>query len=446
MQMESKKKLWRGFMLFMAVMLIMTYVSRMVYVSRMPRVKWRTPTSASIRNQVTAEGTVEAVNAQAVIGLDGLLVEKVCVAAGDRMEAGTVLYEVNTEDLLAQLAQLNAQEEAWQKQEQAKRRDAATNAARAQEDYDTTVIELDRKIAEETKKLEELMEDLETHMFRIPEEDASDEIWIAWADERLRFDREIAEKKRMIEDAQLEKEKLLRQADRNIEDAKRARSAAEGKLDLGASGVGQVRERQERIALLTELSENEGRVAAKSAGDVLEVMMQSGMRRGSSAVLRYADDAGSRIFHTVITQEQKPFVHTGDTVRLTFPGSAEEVSETIDSIVQENGGYTVTIRLAQGVAQGRTEGVMEVNSTSEIYDFVVPLKALYNDGSNAIYVLEEKEGILGTELSVRSMPVRLLDKNEDYAAIADELLSGDLKVVTECDRELKNGMAVKVWE
>ena len=87
-----------------------------------------------------------------------------------------------------------------------------------------------------------------------------------------------------------------------------------------------------------------------------------------------------------------------------------------------------------------------MNSTSEIYDFVVPLKALYNDGSNAIYVLEEKEGILGTELSVRSMTVRLLDKNEDYVAIADELLSGDLKVVTECDRELKNGMAVKVWE
>ena len=122
MQMESKKKLWRGFALFMAVMLIMTYVSRMVYVSRMPRVKWSYPASASIRNKITAEGTVEAVGARAVIGLDGLLVEKVCVAAGDRMEAGTVLYEVNMEDLLAQLAELHAQEEAWQKQEQAKRR------------------------------------------------------------------------------------------------------------------------------------------------------------------------------------------------------------------------------------------------------------------------------------------------------------------------------------
>lgn len=430
----------------MAVMLIMTYVSRMIYVSRMPRVRWSNPTAASIRSTLKAEGTVEVVNSQAVIGLEGLLVKKVCVAAGDRIETGTVLYEVDTEDMLAQLAELEAQEQAWQKQEQAARRDAATNTTRAQEDYDTTVIELDRKIAEETKKLEELMEDLDTHMFRIPEEDASDEIWIAWADERLRFDREIAEKKREIEDIQLEKEKILRQADRSIEDARRAQSAAESGLDLGAAGVSQVRERQERIALLTELSQNEGRVAAECAGDVLEVMMQSGMRTGQEAVLRYADDNGSRIFRTVISQEQKAMVHTGDTVYLAFPGSAEEVGETIDSIVQENGSYTVTVRLEPGVARGRTEGVMELVSTSEIYDFVVPVKALHNDGGNAIYVLEEKEGILGTELSVRSMTVRLLNKNEDYAAVTDELLSGDMKVVTECDKELENGIAVKEWE
>lgn len=444
--MESKKKLWRGFALFMAVMLIMTYVSRMIYVSRMPRVRWSSPTAASIRNTLNAEGTVEVVNSQAVIGLEGLLVKKVCVAAGDRIETGTVLYEVDTEDMLAQLAELEAQEEAWQMQEQAARRDAATNTTRAQEDYDTTVIELDRKIAEETKKLEELMEDLDTHMFRIPEEDASDEIWIAWADERQRFDREIAEKRRGIEDIQLEKDKILRQADRSIEDARRAQSAAESGLDLGAAGVSQVRERQERIALLTELSQNEGRVAAEFAGDVLEVMMQSGMRMGQEAVLRYADDNGSRIFRTVISQEQKAMVHTGDTVHLTFPGSAEEVGETIDSIVQENGSYTVTVRLEPGVASGRTEGVMELVSTSEIYDFVVPVKALHNDGGNAIYILEEKEGILGTELSVRSMTVRLLDKNENYAAVSDELLSGDMKVVTECDKELENGIAVKEWE
>ena len=135
-------------------------------------------------------------------------------------------------------------------------------------------------------------------------------------------------------------------------------------------------------------------------------------------------------------------VHTGDTVRLSFAGSSEEVGETIDSIVQENGSYTVTIWLEPGVAKGRTEGTMEVTSTSEIYDYVVPRQAIHNDGSICVYVLEEKNGILGTELSIRSMTVRLIDENEDNAAIADELLTDDLKIVTESDKELSNGAAV----
>lgn len=443
--MESKKKLWKGFAVFMTAMLIMTYVSRIVYVSQMPQIRWTNPVAASIQKKLQVDGTVEAVHSQAVTGLEGLLVKKVCVAAGDRMEAGSVLYEVDTEDLQAQLAELNAQEQAWQQQEQVRRRDAATNTTRAQEDYDMSVTELDRKIAEETKKLEELMEDLDIHMFRIPEEDASDEIWIAWADERQRFDREIAEKKRAIEDVQLEKEKILRQADRDIEDARRAQNAAESGLDMGVAGISQVRERQERIALLTELSLEEGRVKAKEEGTVLEVMVQSGMRMGSEAVIRYADDESGLLFSTVITQEQKSMLHTGDSVRLSFPGSSEEASETVDSIVQENGAYTVKIYLDAGVGRGRTEGVMEVTTTSEIYDYVIPLKALRDEGGKCVYVLEEKNGILGTEISARSLTVRLLDQNEDYAAIADELLAGDMKIVTECDKELANGMAVKEW-
>lgn len=443
--MESKKKLWRGLAAFMAAMLIMTFVSRTVYVSRMPQIKWSCPTASSIRNKLTVDGTVEVVNAQAITGLEGLLVEKVSVTAGDQITAGTLLYEVNMEDLQKQLARLEAEERVWQGQVQAQRQEAATNITRAQEDYATTMAELDRQIEEQTKQLENVMEDLDTHMFRIPEEDASDEIWIAWADERVRLDRDIAERKRAIEDANFQKEKLLKQADRSIEDANRAQNEVTNAYSAGFSAIGQVQEREETIAVWKELVENEGKVTAGQEGTILEIMLQSGMRMGSEAVIRYADAGNGLVFHTVITQDQKSLVHTGDSVKLSFPGSAEEVSETIDSIVQESGSYRVTIRLEPGVGQGRTEAVMEVTSTSEIYDYVVPLRALHNEGGNCIYILEERTGILGTELSVRSLTVRLLDQNEDYAAIADELLSGDTKIVIESDRELSNGIAVKEW-
>ena len=429
----------------MAAMLIMTFVSRTVYVSRMPRIKWSSPTSSSVRKKLTVDGTVESVNAQAITGMEGLLVKRVCVTTGDQITAGTLLYEVDMEDLETQLAHLEAEERVWQGQVQAQRKEAATEVTRAQEDYDTAVAELDRQIEEQTKKLENVMEDLDTHMFRIPEEDAPDEIWIAWADERVRLDREIAERKRAIEDAGFQKEKLLKQANRSIEDAKQTQNEVTDAYGAGFSAIGQVQTREEKIEAWKQLVENEGKVKAGQEGTILEIMLQSGMRMGSEAVIRYADAGNGLVFHTVITQDQKSMVHTGDSVRLSFPGSSEEVSETIDSIVQESGSYRVSIRLEPGVGQGRTEAVMEVTSTSEIYDYVVPLKALHNEGGNCVYVLEEKNGILGTELSVRSLTVRLLDQNEDYAAIADELLTGDIKIVTESDKELSNGIAVKEW-
>lgn len=443
--MESKKKLWRGFAVFMAVMLLMTFVSRIVYVSRLPRVRWKNPVATSITNKLSVEGTVEVVNSEAVTGMEGLLVKRVCVAAGEQIEAGTVLYEVDTEDLQIQLGRLEAEERVWQNQIGALRKDAATEIARAQEDYDTTVAELDRKIAEETKLLEDAMEDLDTHMFRLPKEDAPDEVWIAWADERTRIDREIEQRKLAIEEAGFEKEKVLKEAGRNIEDAKAAQSEVEGAYSSGYSAIGQIQERENKIEMWKQLLEEEGQIIADQEGTILEVMLQSGMRMGADAVMRYADAGSSRIFRTIISQDQKSMVHTGDTVHLSFAGSSEEVSEAIDSIVQENGSYTVTIWLEPGVAQGSTEGTMEVTSTSQVYDYVIPRQALRDDGGNCVYVLEERNGILGTELSIRSLTVRLLDENEDNAAIADELLDGDMKIVTESDKELSNGAAVLLY-
>lgn len=429
----------------MAAMLIMTFVSRMIYVGRMPQIRWNHPTASSIRNTVTAEGTVEVVNAQAIVGLEGLLVRRVCVAAGEQIEEDTVLYEVDTEDLQIQLDSLEAEERVWQAQVKTQKQEAATEIARAREDYDITVIELDRKIEEEKALLEDALEDLDTHLFRIPKEDAEDAVWIAWADERVRMDRVIEERRRALAEAELEKEKLLKRADRNIEDAKGEQNQVEGAYSSAYASIGQVQARENRLALWRQLMEDEGKVRAGQTGTLIEVMLQSGVRMNADAVMRYADAENSLIFRTILSQEQKAKVHTGDSVRLRFPGSSGEVEETIDSIVQEGGGYTVTIWLEPGVGQGCTEGVMEAVSTSEIYDYVIPKQALHDDGgTNYVYILEEKNGILGTELSVRSLTVRLLDRNDDKAAVMDELLGSDTKIVTDSDRELSNGMAVRL--
>lgn len=462
--MESKKKTLKAFGLFMAAMLILTFISRIIYVQKMPQIRWNTPSASSIRNTLKTEGTVEAVNSQAITGISGLLVKKVCVSAGEHIEAGTVLYEVDLEDLQTKLEQLEADEAVWQKQVQAQRETAATEITRAQQDYDMAVMQIDGQIAEQSALLAIAQEDLDKHLSRLPkkaameeafsaqassgeassDEASSDEAWDAWEDETIRLERAVEEQKRALEQSRLQKEKLLKEADRTIEDAKSSQEEAEGSYSMSFTGIGQILERENTIAAWKQLVENKGRVTAGQEGTVLEVMLKSGMQMGPDAVIRYTDAQSSLLFHTIITQEEKAKLHTGDSVTLTFPGSSEEVTETIDSIVQENGSYLVTIRLEPGVAQGMTEGVMEAVSTSEVYDFVISKHALYNDGNtNYIYVLEEKEGILGTEMSVRSLTVRLLDENEDKVAIMDDLLESDMKIVVESDKELKSGAAVK---
>lgn len=492
--MESKKKTVKAFGLFMAAMLVLTFLSRIIYVQNMPQIRWNTPSASSIRNTIKAEGTVEAVNSQAIMGINGLLVKKVCVSPGEPIEAGTVLYEVDLEDLQAKLAQLEADEAVWQKQVQAQKESAAEKIARAEQDHNIADVQTDRQIAEQIALLADAQEDLDKHLSRPPKEassneessdetdsheDSSDETdshedssheagsndesydetdsheefydeaaaeeaWRAWEDETVRLERAVEEQKRALEQSLLQKEKLLIEADRVIEDAKSSQKEVEGSYSMNFTGIGQILERENTIAAWKQLVEKEGRVTAGQEGTVLEVMLKSGMQMGPDAVIRYTDAQSSLVFHTVITQEEKAKLHTGDNVKLTFPGSSEEIAETIDSIAAENGSYLVTIRLEPGAAQGMTEGVMEAVFTSEVYDFVISRHALHNDGStNYIYILEEKEGILGTELSVRSLTVRLLDENEDKVAIMDDLLDSDMKIIVESDKELKSGAAVK---
>ena len=444
---NAKKKWMIGFSLFLAIMLIMTFVSRIIYVDNMPQVRWSYPNASSIQNTLSVEGTVEAVNPQSITGMNGLLVSKVYVAAGQQIEAGMLLYEVDLEDLQNQLGILQAEEKVWQAQVRSEKNAAATEIVRAQEDYDATVKELDRKIAEQTALLEDVQEDLELHLFRIPEEDASDEVWIAWADERARLDREIEARERDIEEAEYQREAVLMQAGRDIEDAQNEQKKVEGSYSSSYNAIGQVQERQRKIEVWKALSESEGKVYASQKGTVLEVMLQSGTRMGEAAVIRYADVESRLVFRTVISQEQKPMVHTGDSVRINFPGSSEEVMEIIDSVVQENGSYTVTVWLEPGVAQGRTEGVMNLSVTSEVYDFVIPGQALHSDGdTNFIYILEEKAGILGTQLTARRLVVRLLDRNENRAAIAEDILQSDMMIVTDSDKALENGVTVREWD
>lgn len=87
---------------------------------------------------------------------------------------------------------------------------------------------------------------------------------------------------------------------------------------------------------------------------------------------------------------------------------------------------------------------MTVQRDSKQYETCIPVQALYESTQGTyIYILKEKESVLGTELTTVKMDVTILDKNETYAAVDETALLGQ-QIVVSSDRNIDEGSRVRM--
>lgn len=362
-----KKRLLGGFGAFLIVMLILTFLSRTIYTNQLPQVSWKHAVSSSINFGVSQEGIVDAVSAQVIYGIDGLKIAKLHVLAGEQIEVGSLLYEIDLIDLQKKLAALIAEQNTWEAQ------------------------------ADETQRRNAVFED-----------------------------------------------DLVKEMDISPAEASRRSGDAVFENVITESAYREADQRKARISSWFELLQNEGRVEAADAGTILEVLINTGEYMTDAPVIRYVNEESSLVFKASISAEDKAWIHVGDNAEIKFFGSKQTVSGTIDWIEEKNGAYQASVWLEPGEGQGETEGSMKVTYSSPVYDYVIPIQALHSNGDRCfVYVLREKEGILGTELSVRKMDVRVLEKSPDKAAVFEEILDSQTRIVTDSTKDLKDGDSVR---
>ena len=108
MRKHKERAAWY-FGLFLVFMLICTIVSRGIYASRMPKVTAGTIEAKTLVREIKANGTVVTKEEVPVVTEAGVLVEKVCVVEGQKVEPGDLLFQVETEDLKRLLQQADVQ-------------------------------------------------------------------------------------------------------------------------------------------------------------------------------------------------------------------------------------------------------------------------------------------------------------------------------------------------
>ena len=89
----------------------------------------------------------------------------------------------------------------------------------------------------------------------------------------------------------------------------------------------------------------------------------------------------------------------------------------------------------------------EIVRKPENYAVTLPVETLHEErGGYYVLVLEEEQGVLGTELVVRRVDVEVLDKNGTAAALEEGVLSGEQEVVSSSNRMLQEGDRVRKKE
>ncbi len=235
-------------------------------------------------------------------------------------------------------------------------------------------------------------------------------------------------------------------------------------------------QKEEEIARLQALLDAQGRVAAPAKGMVTSVSVRAGAATTGGGDILLSDLSDGASLTVTFPEEMRKYIREGSQAVVTAENSAGEGvtgasdrvtirtladtsttgtgganmemngSETAGSMqdASSGGGFTVTVDLPPEHFTAGETAILRVEVQQDSYDTCIPTGALHLREKDQYYVnvAEKKSTILGEEWVVRRVDVKVLEKNEKYAAV--EGISDGQEIVTEASRTLEDGSRVKM--
>ena len=110
------------------------------------------------------------------------------------------------------------------------------------------------------------------------------------------------------------------------------------------------------------------------------------------------------------------------------------------------GSYEIYIDLPEGTGVPGLSGTMSRSEQGEKYSCCVTPESVYQEGiRNYVYVVKERDGILGKEYYAEQVNVRIQDENDNWVAV-ESVLDGDSLIISSSTKEVKNGDVVRLEE
>ena len=485
---NKKNKIVVAFFVFLGLMWLCTVISKSIYASKLPIVSTESIEQKYVEHIVEVDGIVVAGEKNPITALSGLRVDKLMVQAGDRIEEGDVIFTVDMDDLDGMLeekqtaiSKLQAQIDTIVQNEELTRQQKELEEQRAREDYDALAqrqdtlvgraaeeyskiedeidkqrneeIERRRKEAEEKRKAEGKKHSDDDADYYEDSENYYEDGENYYEDDEI-FDEGIVDEA-LLEalqqagyaeaDAEWERDNAIKEAGRRVEDTTLP-DREDATLEVNRLELARL---QEDLARFQEIKDAEGQIRADQGGLITDIYVSIGGRTSDSAVMLLADDSVPCQFKAVISQEQKKYVGLNDQVSLKLDGSSREKDATVDYLsesVSVPGSYDIYIDLPEGTGVPGLSGTMSRAESGEKHSVCVTPQAVHKvDVQSYVYVVKERDGILGKEYYAEQVKVRILDENDSWVAV-EGALDKESVIITSSTKEVGNGDVIRLEE
>ena len=488
MDSNKKNKIIIAFFVFLGLMWLCTVISKSIYASKLPIVSTESIEQKYVEHIVEVDGIVVAGDKNPITALSGLRVDKLMVQAGDRIEEGDVIFTIDMEDLddileekRAEISKIQVQIDTILQNEELARQQKELEEQRAREDYDALAQRQDTLVgraAEEYSKIEDEIdkqrnEEIERRKKEAEEkrkaerenrsEDDEDDFedgenyyedYDNYYEGDENFDGGIVDEA-LLEalqqaayaeaDAEWERDNAMKEAGRRVEDTTLPENE-DSTLEVIRLELARL---QEDLARFQDIKDAEGQIMADQDGLVTDIYINIGGRTSDSAIMLLADDSVPCRFKAVISQEQKKYVGLNDQVALKLDGSSREKDATVDYLEESSslpGSYDIYIDLPEGTGMPGLSGTMSRSESGEKYPVCVTPQAVHKvDVQSYVYVVKERDGILGKEYYAEQIKVRILDENESWVAV-EGALDKDSIIITSSTKEVGNGDVIRLEE
>lgn len=445
--MKQTKKWLVALCVFMVFMWICTIVSKSMYIKNLPTIQVEKPSKKYVEHVIEADGMVEAVDFVPVYTLAGVRVNDLYVHVGDYVNKGEVLYLLDMTEVNEKIQQNYQDIEKLRLQISDKLTNEQINLAVknietewANEDYNQAVQEIENQIEQAQRNVAIAERKLKRHNEQKVDYD-DENATIAWIMEKEALEDEVKTARQNVDNLMLTSLDTLRQKVRAI-----------AKCETASQVDSSVRINEIEIERLTndinkysQVTCTGGKVIAPVSGYVSQINIQCGSRTSDMSDILLTDSDKQYYFTCNITKEQGRYIEISDEINLTIHDKRIKGQKkvNVDYMLVDNNGYKLRCCLSEKELSPGTSVTMNKTIKGKMHNLTIPVEALHKEnGYYFVYVLQQREGILGMEFYIEKRNVYVTDQNDRYVAIESGISEND-EVVLHSDKEIKDGTTVK---